>query len=81
MICAMRDRELSTSPVSYQVAKHVVRNVAGRIANSPGRAMGKYHRRFAHPQCVLHSPYRHVRQIDKHSQPIQLFHYCFAKRR
>lgn len=52
---------------SYQITKYIIWNIAGRITESSGSAMRKYHRCLTHRQRIPHGPYRNMRQIHEHS--------------
>lgn len=57
----------------------IVRHVARGIAQCPRSAVRKYNGSFRDGQGVSHRPYRHVRQIDQHAEPVELLNYGLAE--
>ena len=60
--------------------QHVIRHVAGVMAQSAGGGVGKDDRRFTDPQGGTHGFIRYVRKIHQHPQTVHLVHDLLTER-
>ena len=73
------ERHHADAVLLTQSLQHIVRNVAGHVADDAGGGVREHDRNLADRQSVAHRVGRDVAEVDQHADAVHLAHHLDAK--